>query len=233
MLIALGVALWQVSKAKQDRKLQETQMTEDRQRYDTQMAALQRAEDDRIAAQARKVVPTLVRAEVFGPDMWSVKVANHSNAVVTELDVSVVAVDAEGQLIANGCQQANGKLGTSEAFRRVIADAISGAVDASMQRVAVPLHGIGNFAGVGLGGLGALAGQQMAPQVSQALQEQLTGQMTTEWPTTLTPEQFAVMAYSAVDEAVTLRVTITFTDEAGYRWARRDNSAPERIDEAS
>ena len=57
------------------------------------------------------------------------------------------------------------------------------------------------------------AGETDGPQISGALQEALVGQLTSEWPNTLTPEQFAMMAFSiTAPEAVGLRATITFTD---------------------
>ncbi|MGW9267273.1 hypothetical protein [Gordonia terrae] len=220
VLIALAVALWNVAKNREERK--------DRGK---QLAALERAENDRVAAQARKVVPTLVRASIFGPDMWSVKVSNHSNAVITELEVTVMGLDADGDMVEDGCEQANGKIGTTEAFRRVITDAMTGSIDAALSR-ANPLAGMmgmGGIPGMGTAGAGAMAGRQMSPQISQAVQEALNGQFASEWPTTLTPAQEAVMAFSAAEGVETLSVSITFTDEAGYRWTRSDNSAPRRL----
>lgn len=220
VLIALAVALWNVSQNRAERK--------DRS---VQLAALDRAEQDRIAAQARKVVPTLVRATIFGPDMWSIKVSNHSNAVVTELHVDVEGVDGNGNPIENSCTPANGKIGTSEVFRRVIGEALSGSIDAAVSRAQGQYGGLMGLAGMPTSGIGAQASRQLAPQVSQALQEALNGQLATHWPTTLTPEQQAVMAYSASDTAESIEVRITFTDEAGYRWTRTDRSGPERIEE--
>lgn len=226
VLVALTVALWNVSKNREERKDRGKQLT-----------ALERAEQDRIAAQARKVVPTLVRAPVFGPDMWSVKVSNHSNAVVTELKVTVVGIDADGNKVEDGCEQANGKLGTAEMFRRVVEDALAGSIDAAAGR-----RGFSQMAGMsgmqgGLSGLmpggqslGTMAAPRIAPQISEALKEALTGQMTTVWPTTLTPAQEAIMAFSATEGVAALAVHITFTDEAGYQWYRADNAAPRRLD---
>ncbi len=60
VLIALYVAVWrEPRKARRERDDRDAQATEDRDRYNDQMAALQRAEDDRIAAQARKIVPEI------------------------------------------------------------------------------------------------------------------------------------------------------------------------------
>ncbi|GAB2505620.1 hypothetical protein CATRI_04300 [Corynebacterium atrinae] len=219
VLVALAVALWNVSQNRAERK--------DRS---LQLAALDRAEQDRISAQARKVVPTLVRATVFGPDMWSIKVSNHSNAVVTELHVDVEGDDESGNPIENSCTPANGKIGTSEVFRRVIGEALSGSINAAVSRAQAPYGGWSGLSGMSTSRIGALASQQLAPQISQALQEALNGQLATHWPTALTPEQQAVMAYSASDNAKSIKVRITFTDEAGYRWTRTDKSGPRRIE---
>jgi hypothetical protein len=71
VLIALGVALiWEPKKIREDRR-----------RYDDQLATLQRAESDRIAAQARKVVPSVNRADIFGENLWMVRVNDTSTAV--------------------------------------------------------------------------------------------------------------------------------------------------------
>ena len=86
---------------------------------------MQRAEDDRIAAQAGKIVPTIFPADLFGENMWTVKVSNTSNGVVTNLAVSVTAVDADGHEIPGGCRQANNQISIGDAFRRLISDALS------------------------------------------------------------------------------------------------------------
>ena len=167
--------------------------------------------------------------------MWTVKVSNHSNAVVTELEVTVFGCDAEGNKVEDGCEQANGKLGTAEMFRRVVQDALAGSIDA-----AAGARGFGGGMMPGMQGglsglmggqsLGAMAAPRIAPQISDALKEALTGQMTTVWPTTLTPAQEAVMAFAAAEGVDTLVVYITFTDEAGYQWFRADNAGPRRLD---
>lgn len=219
VLIALAVALWNVSQNRAERK--------DRS---IQLAALDRAEQDRIAAQARKVVPTLVHATIFGPDMWSIKVSNHSNAVVTELHVDVQGVDENGNPIENSCTPANRKIGTSEVFRHIIEEALSGVIDAVISQAQSPYSGSIGHTGMPTAGIGAQASRQLAPQIAQTLQDELNGQLATHWPATLTPEQQAVMAYSTSGTAKSIEVRITFTDEAGYRWTRTDKSGPRRIE---
>ncbi|OCW85118.1 hypothetical protein A8M60_07285 [Nocardia farcinica] len=220
VVVALWVALSNAEKNREER--------EDRGR---QLAMLQKAEDDRVAAQARRVIPAVSVASVFGPDMWTVKVANHSTAPVIELDVTVEATDAEGNVVPDGCKAS--QMGVQEAFRKAIEDAMAGGIDASLGRVALPTGALGGFGGVGGGrggSLGSMLSKQAAPQVSSAVQEAITGQLTREWPNTLTPEQTAVMAFTTTSSNATgLRATMTFTDEAGYRWSRTDNETPRLV----
>ena len=144
--------------------------------------------------------------------------------------MDVQGVDGNGNPIESACTTANGKIGTSEVFRRVIEEALSGTIDAAVSRAQGPYRGLMGTAGVPTAGIGAQASRQFAPQIFKALQESLNGQLATHWPTILTPEQQAVIAYSASDAAESLEVRITFTDEAGYRWTRTDKSGPRRIE---
>ncbi|MBF6185085.1 hypothetical protein IU433_26445 [Nocardia puris] len=170
VLIALVVAVFQVLKAQQGKAIQDEQMAEDRQRYEAQMAALQRAEDDRIAAQARGVVPMLFRAAIFCPDMWSVKVASHSNSPITELSVSVEAVDAGEQKVPDGCESASGRISTKELFSQFINEALTGAMSATLNRAGYGMFGSGASLAAGR------AAQQVTPDVTEVMKE-VTGQL--------------------------------------------------------
>ncbi|WP_280500576.1 hypothetical protein [Nocardia farcinica] len=170
VLIALVVAVFQVRKAQQGKAIQDEQMAEDRQRYEAQMAALQRAEDDRIAAQARGVVPMLFRAAILCPDMWSVKVASHSNSPITELSVSVEAVDAGEQKVPDGCESASGRISTKELFSQFINEALTGAMSATLNRARYGMFGSGASLAAGR------AAQQLTPHVTEVMKE-VTGQL--------------------------------------------------------
>jgi hypothetical protein len=69
---------------------------DDRRHHVAQLNALHRAERERIAAQARKVLPACVRSPMFGETSWTVRIDNASSAVTTILAVDVAAVDADG-----------------------------------------------------------------------------------------------------------------------------------------
>jgi hypothetical protein len=81
------------------------------------MDALRRAAKKRVAAQARKVVPSCVRAPMFGDSWWTVRIDNTSNAATTILAVDVTALDANGIQVLDGCRQANNTMPIDQAVR--------------------------------------------------------------------------------------------------------------------
>ncbi|MBV8177262.1 MAG: hypothetical protein JO045_00355 [Mycobacterium sp.] len=174
---------------------------EEARRREARMDTLRRAVRERIAAQARKVVPSCVRTAMFGDLWWTVRIDNAGRAVMTLLNVDVEAVDANGIAIPNGCQQANNTMRVDQAFDRSIL-ALSGSLE-------------GRF--------------QQSTAVKQALRDAVVGHFATEWKPTLSPNQHTVMAYTTTKPDYTLRVTIDYEDEAGYQWRRTDTSQPERI----
>jgi hypothetical protein len=125
VLIALYVAV-----VREPRKARE-----ERERHAAEMDALKRAEVDRVAAQARKIVPSCVRTPMFGNAWWTVKIENVSNAVATILAVDVAAVDTNGDTVRDGCQQANNTLPVDQAFGRSVQAALSGSLQGGFRRV--------------------------------------------------------------------------------------------------
>lgn len=186
------------------------------------MDALNRAEAERIAAQARKVVPSCVRTPMFGNAWWTVKIENISNAVATILAVDVEAVDTSGNVVPDGCQQSNNTMPVDQAFDRAIRGALSGSLQGGFRQA-----GIGSFMP---SGASQMMANQMAPTVKQAMQEAMVGHFVTEWQRTLGPNQSALMAYTTADPSFKLRITIDYEDEAGYQWQRTDTSQPVRTD---
>jgi hypothetical protein len=198
---------------------------EERKRHQAEMAALNRAEAERVSAQARKIVPSCVRTPMFGNTWWTVKIENISSAVATILAVDVAAVDANGYVVPNACQQANNTMPVDQAFDRAIRGALSGSLQGGFQRA-----GIG---GMIPPGASQQMANQMAPAVKQAMQEAMIGHFVTEWQRTLAPNQSALMAYTTTDPNFKLRITIDYEDEAGYQWRRTDSSQPVRTDSVS
>jgi hypothetical protein len=187
-----------------------------------EMAALQRAEDDRIAAQARKVVPAVYRADLFGENIWTVRINNLSSGVVSNLAVRVVAIEQGGGEVPNGCAQANNQISVGKGMERIVSDALSGALSGAFQ--SNPMLGR-----MGTDQIRRLVDQRLGTEVSERMREVMLGQLVREWMTTLTPGQFAVMAFKTTNSTYTLRVTIEYEDEAGYRWQRTDSSQPSRL----
>jgi hypothetical protein len=174
---------------------------EDARRSRARLDALHRVVRERIAAQARKVVPSCVRTPLFGDLWWAVRVDNSSRAVMTLLSVDVVAIDANGVAMPDGCRQANNTMPINRAFDRSIL-ALSGSLNELPQQ---------------------------SPAVKQALRDAVVGHFSTEWKRTLAPNQHTVMAYTTTSPDHSLRVEIVYEDEAGYQWRRTDTSQPERI----
>jgi hypothetical protein len=196
--------------------------SEERERHQAEIDALTRAENERIAAQARKVVPSCVRTPMFGNTWWTVKIENISNAVATILALNVAAIDAGGNVVPDGCQQANNTLPVDQAFDKSIRAALSGSLQGGFQR-----SGLGNM--IPSGASQQLA-NQVAPAVKQAMQEAMVGHFVTEWQKTLAPNQSALMAYTTTNPNLKLRITIDYEDEAGYQWRRTDSGQPERLE---
>lgn len=198
---------------------------EERQRHEAQMDALNRAETERVAAQARKIVPSCLRTPMFGNTWWTVKIENVSNSAATILTVDVSAVDTNGNIVPNGCKQSNNTMPADQAFEKAIRAAMSGSLQGAFQQ-----SGMGRM-------IPHAAAQQLtnqlAPAAKQAMQEAMVGHFVTEWQRTLGPNQSALMAYATTDPNLKLRITIDYEDEAGYQWRRVDSSQPVRTDKVS
>lgn len=197
---------------------------EERKRYDAQMDALNRAEAERVAAQARKIVPSCLRTPMFGNTWWTVKIENLSSAAASISAVDVAAVDTNGSVVPSGCRQSNNTMPADQAFDRAIRGAMSGSLQGAFQQ-----SGIGSM--IPQGATQHLA-NQLAPAVKQAMQEAMIGHFVTEWQRTLGPNQSALMAYTTTDPKLKLRITIDYEDEAGYQWRRTDSSQPVRTEKA-
>ena len=179
---------------------------EERRRHKAQVDALRRAVRKRVAAQARKVVPSCMRAPMFGDSWWTVRIDNTSNAVATILAVDVAALDANGVQVPAGCQQASNTMPIDQAFDRSIRAALVGD-DAEISE----LRG------------------RLSPALKRALQNALVGHLAAEWQRTLPPNHHTVMAYTTTKPEYTLRVTIDYEDEAGFQWQRTDIGPPKRV----
>jgi hypothetical protein len=177
----------------------------ERRHHAAQIDALRRAEQARIAAQARKVLPSCVRTPMFGDASWTVRIDNASDAVATILGVYVAALDTNGFEIPHGCSRIAGMVPVDQVFDRSIRAAL---YDLSQGRFE----------------------HELVPSFKQAVRDAMVGHFVNEWPRTMPPNQHAVMAYTTTDPNYKLRITIDYEDEAGYQWRRTDTSQPRRTD---
>jgi hypothetical protein len=190
----------------------------------SELAALQKAERDRIAAQARRILPEITRSAFFGENVWLGHIQNSSTGAISELRVVVHAVDNDGNQVADGFRKATGELDISGGLHRIVSEALSGSLGGafgsnSMTRM--------------------LAGQlprnalvsQIAPEVSRQLQVGLMGQLQKDWPSSLGPGQSTSVAYRAARPDLQLHIGIRFEDEAGYEWDRVNQNQPTRVEE--
>jgi len=195
---------------------------EERQRHQAQIDALRRVHWKRVAAQARKVVPSCARTPMFGDLWWTVRIDNTSNAVTTILAVEVEAIDANGIEVPDGCRQANNTMPVGQAFDRSVQAAQPGSLAGGFQQ--------STFDEMTFAGAWQRQSGRLPPALKQALRDALVGHFAVEWQRTLPPNQHTVMAYTTTKSDYSLRVTIEYEDHAGYQWRRTDSCQPKRVD---
>ncbi|KGI69922.1 hypothetical protein MJO55_23620 [Mycolicibacterium rufum] len=184
-----------------------------------ELNALQKAERDRIAAQARRIVPEITRSAFFGEDVWLGNIQNNSTGAITGLRVAVSAVDEEGKPVSDGYRKATGELDISQALESIISQTLRGSLG-------------GAFAGHPMT---AMLGQQLprdalvqriAPEVSAKLRVAMMGQIQADWPSSLGPGQSTSVAYRATRPGLQLHIGVRFEDEAGFEWNRFNQYQP-------
>src|ERR1700752_1853252 len=129
----------------------------ERRHHAAQIDALRRAEQARIAAQARKVLPSCVRTPMFGETSWTVRIDNASEAVITILGVDVAALDTNGFEVPHGCSRAAGIAPVDQVFDRSLRAALW-----DMSRGKFEL--------------------ELVPAFKQAVRDAMVGHFVDEWP---------------------------------------------------
>lgn len=188
-----------------------------------ELATLQKAEKDRIAAQARRIVPEITKSAFFGENIWLGHIRNNSTGAISSLRVVVTAVDNDGKEVSDGFGKATGELNISGALSRVVHDAFSGSLGGGLSSTGIagmlgPLSAQGQYRD--------MLAQQIAPEVSRQLQIGLMGQMQKDWPSSLGPNQQTSVAYRTTRPDLQLHIGIRFEDEAGYEWNRINQDQP-------
>lgn len=241
VLVAAGTFWWQLRKARDERAESAAQALVDRQRHEEQIAALQRSEDDRLAAQARRIVPSAFRARTADHSYWHVKIENFSTEVITELSVEISVTDTDGNIIKDGYIQADKEL-LGQSLLELILPAFSQALDGANAKFQVFVQNLKS---------GAISAGELPSQIDemfseipdlalneaatdalrQKADEQILSQLTDTWPATLAPWRYAVIGIKLQDLSYQPHVKIKFEDSAGYTWERSDTGKPIRIGE--
>ncbi|MBN7560483.1 hypothetical protein [Mycobacteroides abscessus] len=228
VIVAVATFWFQWSKSKQERI--------DRK---AELAALQRAEDDRIAAQARKIVPEIANSALFGEDIWLAHVQNASTGAVSQLKVVVEARDSDGNVVEDGIAKATGELDIGGGLQKIISDALSGGLGGVMG--SNPILGLiqqqQQFGGGMFVGQGSsyqeqhkqLVAQQVGPEVSKRMRQAMMGQLQKNWPPSLGPGAETSVAYRATRPGLQMNIGVGFEDEAGYLWFRINTDQPKRV----
>ncbi|WP_261864803.1 hypothetical protein, partial [Mycobacterium marinum] len=246
VLIALGIAVWwEPKKARDERKARAKQATDESKRHTEQLAEMRRAEDDRLAAQARRIIATTVKADVLVPNTWHVKIENTSTDAISSLCVNAIAHDKDGNIVPDGCRQARPDAKAS------IADAAATTVlhahQAMMQRVREDFdqfiaHAANTYNSYGVpeaqimlqafsAGMAQLnLDESSAAALKEQVKQAIALQIGDSWPSRLAPGQAAIIAYQTNSAEYTLEPEMYFADFGGYVWHRTDLKL-ERISE--
>jgi hypothetical protein len=238
VLAGIGLLL-QWLRTREERREGAAQAVLERERFERQIAALQQAENDRLAAQARRIVPSLIRASVVMPDLWHVRIDNASTEVISLLHVDVYAVDDDGQRVVDGCEEAD-RTEVGQAMGEFFAPAITQMYDVMTARFRHFIEQV--RAGViELGDdpsqIGAFVdqmaeGTDIDPETASMLREQAKHiavvNLTDEWLTVLSPGQFTARGF-VTKPGLQPRVYMRFEESDGYTWERTDITKPTRV----
>jgi hypothetical protein len=175
---------------------------------DTNLSAL--IEGFESAAPARQVTIYRTPLALLGPQIWAVTVVNHSTSLAVGLQVSVAAVDSEGNDLPNGARR------STQAIADVFAKLRTGPWPDEYHPLADPG--------------GALPAGQPVFLTSQM--EILAAHTALDFPRWLRPNQHASALYSLESNAFP-RVRIRFEDAAGQVWSRANDAEPERVSSTS
>ena len=246
VIIALVAFIWQVREYRKDRDARDTQAIEDRERHDAQIAALRQAEDERLAAQARWVVPSIFRGIGFNPRLWNLRIDNHSASGISNLKVEVIINDASGNEVPHGYRLANMQ-SIGESMADFFMPEFSKAIDSLQERFGQLVQYIKDQSltlAENPEQIAAITAQfnSTMPQltVTPELEAQLRSQVnqaihlnfSTDWEPFLYANRFTAMAIETTRPDYTPHLRIRYQDATGYTWERTDTTTPRRLTEA-
>lgn len=228
---------------RQDRKESARQATIERERFEKQIDALQRAENERLAAQARKVSFGVLNASTVIPNLYHVGIINSGTEIVSALQIEVLAKDASGNVVPDGCRFAD-RTSVGEALAEVITpevnktfEIISGELEQLIEQARAGSIDLGTdtqlvdalFAQI----LQSMdehmnIGEQQAAILKEQVKNQMAAQLQQQWPQVLAPGQTAVMPFLTTNAEYSIRVDMQF-DDSNYTWSRIDGGKPQIV----
>lgn len=245
VLIALAALWWQFRKDRGDRDAREAQVIEDAKRHDAQIAALRQAEDDRLAAQARWVIPAAYRGNAFSPTLWNLRIDNGSIGAISNLKVTIIIKDANGNVVPHGYRLANVE-SVGQAMAGFFLPEFSRAIDGLKEKYGELVEYIRTNA-LSLEQnpeqLAALTEQfnqsvpemtvtpEMADQIRAQITQAVQMQFTNDWEPILYAGRFQAMAIETTHADYTAHLHVRYEDSNHYLWERTDTDAPRRISE--
>ncbi|MGV0795849.1 hypothetical protein ABQF26_02710 [Mycolicibacterium elephantis] len=167
--------------------------------------------------------------------LWMVTVNNGTSGPITDLDVDVYLVDETGTRVGDMCLPAKGNISLRELAREILAQGLSGGLDAIGQRAQSMYSGLPQGMGFGplsqlgqLGSYGPMLTDHLvnSPQMSAVLQR-MQQQMIDRFPRVVSAGQSAGVLYVA--DVGEVRADIQFADEVGDVWRRRFGEPPEPV----
>jgi len=249
VLLALWVAVWrEPRKARDERDSRARQAEAERERHDAQIAALRQAEDERLAAQARRIVPAIFPGKIISNTLWNLRIDNFSTDAVSDIKIDIIIRDRNGNTVPHGYRLAN-RSSLAEIMVNAFLPEFSRAMNAAEVRFN---EFIENMRTAILSLADPNDPQQVAamnadlnakvPNVKLELNEQTAAilqaqvrhavqTLNDEWRTILAPGQFTAMAIETTLPEYTPHLQMRFEDSSGYRWERTDTEGPKRIHE--
>jgi hypothetical protein len=174
----------------------------------TNLSAL--TEEFESAAAARQVTIYRTPVALLGPQFWAVTVVNHSASLAVGLQVSVDAVDSEGNNLPEGARR------STQAIADVIAQLKIGPWPDQHHPLTDPP--------------GVLPAGRPTFLINRM--DIVAAHNALDFPRWLRPNQHASALYSLESNA-SPRARIQFKDEAGNLWSRTNSAEPERVSSTS
>jgi hypothetical protein len=243
VLVALATLWWQFRKDRGDRDARDAQVIAEGQRHDAQIAALRQAEDDRLAAQARSIVPGIYRGSAFNDRIWNLRIDNWSTGPISNLDVAILIEDANGNAVADGYRLAN-RESIGQAMADLFLPEFTQALDQMRTHFdAFVEHMRTNAASLAENPeqMAAVTEQfnanapelELSPEMAASLRAQVNQaihlQFSDEFENILYANRFTAMAIETVRSDYIPHLRIRYQDNAGYTWERTDTAGPKRV----